>query len=107
VDEDEGGFRSDMAISVGVEGLAEDVDRELDGARSCGRAARRVEHHEVDGMIPYTVNEIRRNWATATAPRPSRRHTRAWSNWRRRRQLHALRCYYQRRLKDHERRLEY
>jgi hypothetical protein len=56
-------------------------------------------------MIPYTVNEIRRLWATATAPQHPRRHTRACSDWRRRHQLRARHCHYQRRLKDHESRL--
>ena len=57
------------------------------------------------GMIAYTVNEIRRLWATDTAPRHPRRHTRACSDWRRRRQFAARYCHYQRRLKDHKSRL--
>jgi hypothetical protein len=51
-------------------------------------------------LIPYTVNEIRRLWATMTAPRHSRRYTKAWSHWRRRRQYQAKRCHYKRRCQD-------
>jgi hypothetical protein len=58
-----------------------------------------------DEMIPFTVNEIRRLWAVSTAPRHARRHTQAWSHWRRRRQYQAKRSHYQRRLKDPKTRL--
>jgi hypothetical protein len=52
------------------------------------------------GMIPFTVNEIRRLWATDTTPHHSRHYTRTWSRWRRRRQAQARRAHYQRRHQD-------
>jgi hypothetical protein len=58
-----------------------------------------------DEMIPFTVNEIRRLWATLTAPRHPRQHTQAWSDWRRRRQAQARRSHYRRRLQDPKARL--
>jgi len=49
------------------------------------------------GMIPFTVNEIRRLWATDTAPRYPRQYHQQWSDWRRRRQDQAKRAHYRRR----------
>jgi SRSO17 transposase len=51
-----------------------------------------------DGLIPLSVNEIRRLHATLTCPARSPRHTLAWSHWRRCHQARARRCHYRRRL---------
>jgi len=51
-----------------------------------------------DELIPLTVNEIRRLFATFTRPRHPFRHTKAWSEQRRRRQARAKRSHYKRRL---------
>ncbi len=49
-------------------------------------------------MIPFTVNEIRRLWATLSTRQHDHQHTTAWSRWRRRRQMQARRSHYKRRL---------
>ena len=52
-----------------------------------------------DGLIPYTLNEIRRLFdALTTGPSPrSHEHVLSWSNWRRRHQAIARECHYRRR----------
>jgi len=52
-----------------------------------------------DGLIPYTLNEIRRLFdALTVGPQPrSRDHVLSWSLWRRRHQATARACHYRRR----------
>lgn len=49
------------------------------------------------GLIPLTVNEIRRLFAKITAPNWPPRHWLAWSIWRRRHQARATTSHYHRR----------
>jgi hypothetical protein len=50
------------------------------------------------GMIPFTLNEIRRLFdALTTAPPTTAEHVLNWSTWRRKHQAIARECHYRRR----------
>jgi SRSO17 transposase len=52
-------------------------------------------------LIPLTVNEIRRLHAIFNRPHHPLEHHERWSRWRRRHQLRARHCHYQRRRLKH------
>jgi hypothetical protein len=58
------------------------------GGPACGQSP---------GLIPFTVNEIRKLHAIFYQPAHARAHHEQWSNWRRRHQAAARHCHYQRR----------
>jgi DDE superfamily endonuclease len=65
------------------------------------------DHEPGEELIPLTINEIRRRFATLTRPDHPIDHTLAWSRRRRRHQANARHWHYQRRLKHHGLMLQY
>lgn len=60
-------------------------------------AYERIRHGPETGLIPLTVNEIRRLFAKLITTVHGISHWPAWSRWRRQHQARARRSHYQRR----------
>ena len=64
-------------------------------------AAQRETNQCPDGLIPITVNELRRLFdALVMGKTATVEHILNWSRWRRKHQATARRCHYRRRTED-------